>query len=161
MNKIISQSRCQDCEFHHVYKDIAPKKVRGVIMHYNQRYCLYGKKAMEFKNSDPKIIVPKWCLRQLRPPILRIYGFKDAQSIAFHNLFGQDMPLAHRYRMKCEFPREISPKELAEQKYVSFDNYVLLHGEVIEFDDGIRQLFFIRINEGLKPVNFDKTSVSI
>jgi len=158
--KTISRSKCSDCEFYYIHGTAEPLKKQGIMMTYNQRYCLFGKNATRFSHSDPKRIIPAWCSRQLRPPMLRIYKFKNMQSHLFHVTFNMNFPSAHRYKLCYETQCSMTLEELTKQISTGFDGRVLSLYEVIEFDDGIRQMFFYKMETGLKPVAFDKANIT-
>ena len=83
--------------------------------------------------------------------MLRVYEFKDTESWYMHKMFGS-LPLAYRYCVNFEGPAPISPKEFWKHfghTGISFQlPFYVQTGWVVEFDDGIRQLFFYCTDKG-------------
>jgi len=116
----------------------------------DSRYCSGGKGKRRFRSSDPKIKAPKWCPKRNTPPIVRVYGFKDADAEYMDSLFNDkaspSLVIAHRYKVVFETRGFINAKDFYERansesrgNLIDFD---LSYRNVVEIDDGIQPYYF-------------------
>lgn len=124
-------------------------------------YCMKkGKNGKRLLKKDLKRRTPEWCPRRLKPPVCRIYGFKDKMQEALerdtrlsfdpgqHDWY---FPLTHRYQLRCELPLGMSAEQfyraVQEEPVESVLNGTpLVNGELIEIDDGLTSQFFYLYN---------------
>ena len=141
-------SVCDSCQHYEV--------VDGIT-----RYCkgFKRRKAKQFKNSDPKIRVPKWCPRRLSTPACRVYGFKDEcsaymdilQRMEYEVGRSKDIsPLASHYKVRTELPLGKTAKQFYDAIQDGPLSDVLpesvSNGEIIEIDDGLQPYYFYVMN---------------
>lgn len=168
----MKKARCAECREYLKYTEKEPRRRHGAMMHPGCRYCLAGKRARLFKKKDPRIYTPKWCPRRISPPILRVYGRRDG-VLHSHAVYikGKRMtwPDAKGYALLFEgkvpyiggtfytiiHNREkdhlVNAQEISEELGAPVDR-----GDVIEFDDGIKPMFYWQDVPRLRQIMFDR-----
>ena len=128
---------CSRCEGH---------KDRG----YSSRYCEGGKKPRRFRPSDPKIKAPLWCPKRNSPPIVRVYGFKDDNSMYLDYRFNENadpvLMSPHHYKVVYETTGFINAKDFYERANSESLNdeigFEIKKRNVVEIDDGLYPYYF-------------------
>lgn len=171
----VRKARCAECPKYLEYREKEPRRQHGTTMRPGCRYCLAGKRARLFKGKDPKIYVPKWCPRRVNPLVLRVYGqIEDAPH--YHEVYtgGRRMtwPDAKGYALRFqghtyntgrfffsiiqnrEKEHYVNAAEIAEELSAPVSR-----GDVVEFDDGIKPMFYWLDYQRLRQIMFDRDQV--
>lgn len=168
----MKKARCAECPELLLYGEPEPHRRQGTVMRPGCRYCLAGKRARLFKKKDPKIYVPKWCPKRISPPILRIYRLRSG---------GLPLRPVHVGRKKMMWPDAAGYALRVQGRaiYTGRDFYIIIHNrekehwvdapeiaeelnvpvgrnDVIEFDDGIKPMFYWQNAQGLMQIRFDR-----
>lgn len=168
----MKKARCAECPKYLEFREKEPRRQHGKTMRPGCRYCLAWKRARLFKKKDPKIYVPKWCPRRISPPILRVYGQRDG-ALHYHRVYtgrkemlwpdaqgyalrfqgrathtGRDFQIIIQNREKHHF---VDTPEIAEELSAPVRRY-----DVIEFDDGVKPMFYWCDIQRLRQVMFDR-----
>lgn len=146
----VRQPKCTFCPYYHRHAEAYGKKLKGVYLRPTSRYCTGGKRPKVFKTRDPKERIPAWCPRRLSPCIVRVYHYKNPETVFLQNLLhpSGSVPIisATNYAVcyetrvditAAEFQKEISILNLSERL-----GFSLHHDEVLELDDGLHPYFF-------------------
>lgn len=153
MGEKLYQPLCSSCPHNLSYLDSIPQKKFGVMMHCGERFCTGGKRARRFKRNDSKIHVPQWCPKRKNPCELRIYALKSRTDWWTHDYLyrdaGKDFSVsAHRYALRYEGTIDLSPyefwKRIDEEPYAGLLPASVELYEVLEFDDGLKPVFFYK-----------------
>ena len=160
----IRQPVCQDCPFHLYYTDSQPSTRYGVLMRGGERFCTCGKKARRFGRRDPKRKVPSWCPRRKKPCELRVYGFRSSEdelldAMLRRDMGGQTAPSAHRYALIQELRTDLTPAEFWKRTRTESNPLPITVRErwIIEIDDGLKPVCFIRTDSGYDALPFFDT----
>lgn len=168
----MKKARCAECPKYLKYREKETKRQHGTTMRPGCRYCLAGKRARLFKKKDPKVYVPKWCPRRISPPILRVYGQIDG-ALHYHDVYvgGHQMtwPDAGGYALRFqgralyagrdfytiihnrEKDHPVGAAEIAEELSTPVSRH-----DVVEFDDGIKPMFYWLDFQRLRQIVFDR-----
>ena len=168
----MKKARCDECPHHLEYREKEAKRKHGTTMRPGCRYCLAGKRARLFKKKDPKVYVPKWCPKRISPPILRVYSQRDG-VLHYRRVYVKDRkmtwPDAEGYALRFE----------GKAPYIGRFFYTIIHNrekdhfvdadeiaeelsapvawkDVIEFDDGVKPMFYWCESSGLCQIVFDR-----
>ena len=152
----LKSAYCTDCPAYYLHTSHTPEDRNGITVRYGDRICYGGKQPFIFTAWDPKKLIPCWCPRLKSPPILRVHEFisesdRMAQMAAINNIS------AHHYRLKAEVEALFSVKEFWARRNVPLNTEILPMpvdlGWIVEFDNGVRPLCFIRKVLGFRFVN--------
>ena len=168
----MKKARCAECPQFFKFREKEPKRQHGTTMRPGCRYCLAGKRARLFQKKDPKIYVPKWCPKQISPPILRVYGQRDG-VLHYLPAIGRSnkpaLPSAEGYALRFEgravntgrdfyiimHNREkdhyVDAPEITEELGAPVGRY-----DVIEFDDGVKPMYYWCDYRRLRQIVFDR-----
>lgn len=168
----MTRPTCRECDRYVAYQEKEPKKQRGVTMCRGERYCIAFSRARRFRSGDPKKYVPKWCPRRIFPYILRVYEETQGPGLPLQNkkLIGSRISYPHRYRLKHEGACRMTGSQIKgilrirkqEQRFVgASDLQELLEAPVfvsniLELDDGLKPMFYLVTQSGIRQVVFDK-----
>lgn len=169
-----SKLTCAECPCFLRFLEKEPRRERGITLRPNERYCLGDKRPRRFRPGDPKIYPAKWCPRKIYPYILRGYGenrymviytngrrrrvsngeilYPDAYTVKFEgftNWSGKDILEILRQRKEQDrFEGLPDVEELLERR--------LFEGDILEFDDGLKPMFYLVTWKGIRQVAFEK-----
>lgn len=169
-----SKLTCAECSCFLRFLEKEPRKEHGVTLRPNERYCLGSERPRLFRPSDPKVYPAKWCPRRIYPYILRGYGenrymeiyangrkrrvsngkilYPDAYTVKFEgftNRSGKDILGILRQRKEQDrFKGLPDVEELLERR--------LFKGDILEFDDGLKPMFYLVTWKGIRQVAFEK-----
>ncbi len=156
----VRNTHCADCPAYYLHTSRAPEELLVIPLHFGDRVCKGGTRPRKFDKRDPKTQVPDWCPRRISPPILRIYEFRS-ENDRLLQLVLKSNPSERHYCLKYEAPAPMSVKEFWSQRNKSLHTELLPifvdRDWIVEFDDGIRPICFIRkvnaykIIHGFKP----------
>ena len=155
----MKKARCAECPQYLQFREKEPRRQHGTTMRPGCRYCLaWKKRARLFKKKDPKIYVPRWCPRRISPPILRVYGQRE-DALHYHSVYtgGRKTmwPNAEGYALRFqgravytgrdfysiihnrEQEHRVNAQEISEELGAPVSRY-----DVIEFDDGVKPMFY-------------------
>lgn len=146
----VTQPRCAGRDCCEYVSGSVSKKVKGVFLKSGCRYCIGGKRARQFKSSDPKIYVPSWCPLHKTPATLRIYCYKDSQTAFLRFLMQNDdvpyTPSGYEYAVRYKGTTERTARELDDwdgnETLAAFLSVPVHTDEVIEIDDGLTPYYF-------------------
>lgn len=153
---------------------------------YPERYCTHkgGDRKRRIGTKVPRRSRPDWCPIFRNPPTLRIYALTEMGEFMQHmdelhdgKTHRPSPPMSHRYYLRLETkPLGTARKLCIEIQNLQKDQYadirdvadrlgteVVWH-EVLEFDDGIQQIFLYlyrdsRYKLNLQKIRFDKAQV--
>lgn len=168
----MKKARCAECPEYLHYREKEPKRWHGRTMRPGCRYCLAWKRARLFKKKDPKVYLPKWCPKRITPPILRVYGQQNG-LLHLHSVYmkGKELrwPDANGYALRFqgraiqtgrdfyiiihnrEKEHHVDTAEIAEELGVPVSKW-----DVIEFDDGVKPMFYWHDYPRLRQIMFDR-----
>lgn len=155
----VEKPHCVGCEHHHSYSQVIPKRAKGIMLHLGDHYCVGGKKCRKLKAREFKNGVPTDCPRLKTVPLLRVYCFKDRESMAFEKLFSRSSsPSAHAYAMRYQSESPLSAWMLCNELEQGENpvNTLLDLDEVLEIDDGFCPYYFHKTEAGLLVCLFDR-----
>ena len=159
----VRQPKCIFCPHHHRHTEACGKKLKGVYLRPTSRYCTGGKRPKVFKTRDPKERIPAWCPRRLSPCIVRVYHYKNPETVFLQNLLhpsgsvpvisATNYAVCYETRVDitaAEFQKEISILNLSERL-----GFSLHHDEVLELDKRNRE-----IKQEVEALRADKNKIS-
>lgn len=124
----VRQPKCTFCPYYHRHAEAYGKKLKGVYLRPTSRYCTGGKRPKVFKTRDPKERIPAWCPRRLSPCIVRVYHYKNPETVFLQNLLhpsgsvpvisATNYAVCYETRVDitaAEFQKEISILNLSER----------------------------------------------
>ena len=169
-----SRLTCAECPNFLWFREKAPRKERGATLRPGERYCLGGKRPRLFRPSDPKVYPAKWCPRKIFPYIFRVYRknffmkvyaqgkkrrvsrgeirYPNAYTLKYEgvsNWSGKDvLEILRQRREQDRFKGLPDVEELLERHF--------LEGDILEFDDGLKPMFYLATWKGIRQVAFEK-----
>ena len=159
MRDRLSPPSCASCEHSYYHEERTSRIMKGVRLQPYEHYCFKCKRPRLFRGKDPKHKVPAWCPKRKTPSELRIYSFRTADDWILHEQLckscGKEIqPTAYRYAVRRETTSTLSPYEFWRRRETETESELLpvpitLH-EVVEFDDGLKPVFFYKTSRGFK-----------
>lgn len=143
------------------------KRAKGRRLYPGERYCLNGKRAVQFKRNDPWRRVPSWCPRRLRSPAIRVYTRRSVYDL-FDRLFRKEtaviLPWPRDYILCAETSTYHTPRQFYLLLRSGNTDYRDLLGwyprkyDVIEADIGVGSYFLFWGDKGWEKLySFDKS----
>lgn len=169
-----SRPTCAECPSFLWFHEKVPRKEHGVTLRPGGRYCLGGKRPRIFRPSDPKVYPAKWCPRKIHPYIFRVYSenhwmevyaqgkkrrvsqgkikYPNAYTLKHEgtsNWSGRDVLEILRQRKEQDRLEGLPDvEEILERRF--------FEGDILEFDDGLKPMFYLVTWKGVRQVVFDK-----
>lgn len=169
-----SRPTCAECPNFLWFREKAPRKEHGVTLRPGGRYCLGGKRPRLFRPSDPKVYPAKWCPRKIYPYIFRVYSenifmdicakgkkrrvsngeikYPTAYTLKFEGTSkwsGSDVLEILRQRREQDRLKGLPDvEEILERRF--------FEGDILEFDDGLKPMFYLATWKGIRKVAFEK-----
>lgn len=152
---------CTDCSHLFSYEGQNPGKLGGTVLHYGESYCTKRKTPRLLRRWRSLLRTPDWCLKRVKPSLVRIYDFLDTESWLMHEKlcqsFGKEIsPEGHRYALSEVRQLDMDAYEF-QRKLRDFSVEVLLGTElglhqVVEVFDGVQSVFLYKTLDGFVPV---------
>ena len=165
--KELTNPLCPLCEAHYHYEGHAPMIMYGTMMNPYECYCIAGKRARQFRSTDPKRKPPLWCPKRKNPCELRIYGFISENERLMHSFLAREdddtmFPAERRYGLRYEGTIPLTPREFWH-RWNCGDGEIALpvqvrRYEVVEIDDGLNPVCFYNSQSGYRIDPLFKTS---
>lgn len=169
-----SRLTCAECPSFLWFREKAPRKQHGIILRPGERYCLGGECPCRFRPGDPKVYPAKWCPRRIYPYIFRVYSeniymemytqgkkrrvsqgeikYPNAYTLVHEgtaHLSGKDVLEILRQRRAQDILEGLPDvEEILERRF--------FRGDILEFDDGLKPMFYLATWKGIRQVTFEK-----
>lgn len=169
-----SRPTCAECPSFLRFREKAPRKEHGVTLRPGERYCLGGKRPRLFRPSDPKVYPAKWCPRKIHPYIFRVYRENFLMEMCSQGkkrrVSRGEIKYPHAYTLNHEGTSNWSGGDVLEilrqrgeqdrLKGLSDVEELLerhfLEGDILEFHDGLKPMFYLVTWKGIRQVVFEK-----
>lgn len=156
----LRQPVCQDCPH---YLDYTECTQQVPPTQAGERFCTCGRKR-RFGRRDPRRKAPVWCPRRKQPCVLRVYAFRSNADELMDAMLRRDLgsgfsPSAHRYALVQEQHINLTPAEFWKRIQTERTLLPVTVRErwVIEIDDGLKPVCFIKTDSGYEALLFFDT----
>lgn len=165
---------CEECPKFIRFREEKAKRQHGITMRPGERYCTAFPRARRFRTGDPKVYVPKWCPRRISPLILRIYEENWYLSLCLkfvkRKVRGGRIANPSGYTLRYEGTTHWTGSDVKKMLQVRKDENRFFgipdieeylktevhESEILEFDDGLKPMFYLIRNSDIRQVVFDK-----